>query len=112
MASSYLTNRYNPNAHLSVAKQMFDSEAIHFMHQHGVAHPDLKPPDILIPVDGGRLSIIDSNRSVRVKGAEYMFHNIVSTTGYLAPEVAAGQGLYSGSVRTRGAVFLVYAVQG
>ncbi|KAG1873227.1 kinase-like domain-containing protein, partial [Suillus subluteus] len=72
-----------------VAKQLF--EAVDFMHQHGVALLDLKPPNILLPADGGRLSIIDFNRSVRVKGTEHMFHGIVGTTGYLA----AGQGLYS-----------------
>lgn len=71
-----------------VAKQMF--EAVRFMHQHSVAHPDL--PNI---VDGSHLSIIDFDRSVRVKGAEHIFHGIVGTTAYLAPEVAAGQGLYS-----------------
>ncbi|KAG2029879.1 kinase-like domain-containing protein [Suillus americanus] len=65
------------------------------MHKHGVAHLDLKPPNILLPVDGGRLSIIDFNRSVRVKGTEHMFHGVVGTTRYLAPEVAVGQGLYS-----------------
>ncbi|KAG1877869.1 kinase-like domain-containing protein [Suillus subalutaceus] len=63
--------------------------------QHGVVHLDLKPPNILLPADGGRLSIIDFNRSVHVKGTEHMFHGVVGTTGYLAPEVAAGQGLYS-----------------
>ncbi|KAG2120338.1 hypothetical protein BD769DRAFT_1749219 [Suillus cothurnatus] len=81
-AGSHLTSLSNPGAHLwPVAKQLF--EAVDFMHQHGVTHLDLKPPNILVPTDGGRLSIIDFNRS------------IVGTTGCLAPEVAAGQGLYS-----------------
>lgn len=94
MAGSHLTSLSNPGAHLwLVAKQLF--EAVNFMHQHGVAHLDLKPPNILLPTDGGRLSIIDFNRSVRVKGTETMFRGIVGTTGYLAPEVEVGQGLYS-----------------
>ncbi|KAG2119250.1 kinase-like domain-containing protein [Suillus cothurnatus] len=94
MAGSHLTSLSNPGAHLwSVAKQLF--EAVDFMYQHGVAHLDLKPPNILVPTDGGRLSIIDFSRSVRIKGTETMFRGIVGTTGYLAPEVAAGQGLYS-----------------
>ncbi|KAG1784539.1 uncharacterized protein HD556DRAFT_1427453 [Suillus plorans] len=93
-AGSHLTSLSNPGAHLwPVAKQLF--EAVDFMHQHGVAHLDLKPPNILVPTDGGRLSIIDFNRSVRIKGTETMFRGIVGTSGYLAPEVAAGQGLYS-----------------
>jgi serine/threonine protein kinase len=94
MAGSHLTSLYNPSTHLwPVAKQLF--EAVDFMHQHGVAHLDLKPPNILLPTDGGRLSIIDFNRSVRIKGVEHMFHGLVGTTGYIAPEVAAGQGPYS-----------------
>jgi len=94
MAGSHLTSLYNPSTHLwPVAKQLF--EAVDFMHQQGVAHLDLKPPNILLPTDGGRLSIIDFNRSVRIKGVEHMFHGLVGTTGYIAPEVAAGQGPYS-----------------
>ncbi|KAG1789319.1 kinase-like domain-containing protein [Suillus plorans] len=94
MAGGHLTSLSNAGAHLwPVAEQLF--KAVDFMHEHGVAHLDLKPPNILLPADGGRLSIIDFNRSVRVKGTETMFRGIVGTTGYLAPEVAAGQGLYS-----------------
>ena len=94
VAGSWLTSLKKPNARLwSVAKQLF--EAVDFMHQHGVAHMDLKPQNILIPLDGGRLSIIDFGRSLRVKGVGHKFHGIVGTTGYIAPEVASGDGLYS-----------------
>jgi len=94
MAGSWITHLDDVDAHLwSVAKQLF--EAVDFMHQHGVAHLDLKPPNIIIPMEGGRLSIIDFNRSVRITGIEKMFRGVVGTVGYLAPEVAAGQGLYS-----------------
>jgi serine/threonine protein kinase len=44
-----------------------------------VTHLDLKPPNILVPTDGGRLSIIDFNRSVHIKGTETM------STGLSAP---------------------------
>jgi serine/threonine protein kinase len=94
MAGSHLASLYNPSAHLwPVAKQLF--KAVDFMHQHGMVHLDLKPPNVLFPTDGGCLSIISFNRSVYVKGTEHMFHGIVGTTGYLVPEVAAGQGPYS-----------------
>jgi len=94
VAGGWLTGIEKPDMHLwSVAKQLF--EAVDFMHQHGVAHMDLKPQNILIPRGGGRLSIIDFNRSLRVKGVEHRFHGIVGTTGYIAPEVATGDGLYS-----------------
>jgi serine/threonine protein kinase len=94
VAGGWFTSLTNPDAHLwSVAKQLF--EAVDFMHQHGVVHLDLKPQNILIPVDGGRLSIIDFNRSLRVKGIGHKIRGIVGTIGYIAPEVSAGDGLYS-----------------
>ncbi|KAG2369961.1 kinase-like domain-containing protein [Suillus spraguei] len=94
MAGSHLTSLSNAGTHLlPVAKQLF--EAVDFMHQHGIAHLDLKPPNILLPVNSGRLFIIDFNRSIRVKDTDTMFRGIVGTTGYLAPEVTAGQDLYS-----------------
>jgi len=52
------------------------------MHQHGVAHMDLKPVNILMPLRGGHLSI-DFNTSVRAKGMKDMFRGVVGTPGYL-----------------------------
>ncbi|KAG2123457.1 hypothetical protein DEU56DRAFT_893632 [Suillus clintonianus] len=94
VSGAHLTSLTNPSAHLwSVAKQLF--EAVDFMHQHGVAHMDLKPKNILIPVDGGRLTVIDFNRSLRVKGVEHKFRGTAGTPEYIAPEVAAGKGNFS-----------------
>ncbi|KAG1843674.1 kinase-like domain-containing protein [Suillus subluteus] len=94
VAGGSLTSLTKPSAHLwSVAKQLF--EAVDFMHQHGVAHMDLKPNNILIPVNGGRLTVIDFNRSLRVKGVKHRFRGVVGTPEYIAPEVAAGNGFYS-----------------
>ncbi|OAX39690.1 hypothetical protein K503DRAFT_660219, partial [Rhizopogon vinicolor AM-OR11-026] len=61
-------------------------EAVDFMHTHIVAHMDLTPENIMIPQDGDCLSIIDFNRSLRVRGIDDMFRVVVGTT----PEVAAG----------------------
>jgi serine/threonine protein kinase len=92
-AGGWLTGIEKPDMHLwSVAKQLF--EAVDFMHRHGVAHMDLKPQNILIPRNGGRLFIIDFNTSLRVKGIEQRIRGIVGTTGYTAPEVVR-DGLYS-----------------
>ncbi|KAG2134466.1 hypothetical protein DEU56DRAFT_809215, partial [Suillus clintonianus] len=93
-AGARLTSLTKPSAHLwSVAKQLF--EAVDFMHQHGVAHMELKPNNILISVNGGRLTVIDFNRSLRVKGIEHRFRGVVGTPEYIAPEVAAGNGPWS-----------------
>ncbi|KAH7904687.1 kinase-like domain-containing protein [Hygrophoropsis aurantiaca] len=94
VAGGWLTSLKNPDSNLwSVAQQLF--EAVDFMHKHGVAHLDLKPQNIIIPSDGGRLSVIDFNTSVRVKGPGHMFHGVVGTDGYIPPEVEAGVGQYS-----------------
>jgi serine/threonine protein kinase len=97
VAGGWLMGIEKPEAHLwSVAKQLF--EAVDFMHRHGVAHMDLKPQNILTPRNGGHLSTIDFNTSLRVKGIEQRFRGIVGTTGYTAPEVVR-DGLYS-AIRT------------
>ena len=83
MAGTWLTEINNRDVQLwSVAKQLF--EAIHFMHQHGVTHLDLKPINIIIPVNGGRLTIIDFNRSVHVNGVDDMF-SATSALMYIFP---------------------------
>jgi serine/threonine protein kinase len=94
VADRWLTSLTNPSVHLwSVAKQLF--EAVDFMHQHGVAHMDLKPQNILIPPEGGRLSVIDFSISLRVKGVDDVSCGVVGTAGHIPPEVAAGHGFYS-----------------
>ena len=78
IAGTWLTKLHEPSGQLwSVAEQLF--EAIDFMHQHGVAHMDLKPANILIPLYGGRLSIIDFNTSVR---GERRRNNVPWDCGY------------------------------
>ncbi|KAF9218857.1 kinase-like protein, partial [Gyrodon lividus] len=64
------------------------------LHRHGVAHLDIKPQNILTPVDGSRLSIIDFSIAVLVKNPQTRFKGVVGTEGYIAPKVAAGHGSY------------------
>ncbi|KIJ65342.1 hypothetical protein HYDPIDRAFT_54928, partial [Hydnomerulius pinastri MD-312] len=71
------------------ARQLF--EAVAFMHEHGVAHMDIKPSNAVIPLGGGWLSIIDFNASVRVTSSTRMFKGVVGTEDYIAPEVCKGR---------------------
>ena len=58
VAGDWPTSLNNPNEQLwSVALQLV--EAVAFMHERKVAHVDLKPQNVNIPPEGGRLSIID-----------------------------------------------------
>ncbi|KAL4062964.1 kinase-like domain-containing protein [Scleroderma citrinum] len=93
-AGSWLTSLTNPSDKLwFVAKQLF--MGVDFMHAHGVAHLDIKPGNLLIPKEGGQLSIIDYGRAVRFTGKNDVFRGTVGTPEYMAPEVAAGSGLWS-----------------
>ncbi|KAL6300955.1 hypothetical protein BKA93DRAFT_902623 [Sparassis latifolia] len=67
------------------SQQLF--EAVGFMHDHGVAHMDLKPGNIVIPPIYGNLSIIDFSIAVRVKGPGEKLMGYAGTRGYTAPEV-------------------------
>ncbi|KIJ59601.1 hypothetical protein HYDPIDRAFT_100473, partial [Hydnomerulius pinastri MD-312] len=59
-------------------------------HEHKVAHMDLKPQNIIIPPEGGRLSIIDFSSSVRIAKPNRKFRGVVGTEKYIAPEVYDG----------------------
>ena len=90
VAGGWLTSLDNPNEQLwSVALQLV--EAVAFMHEHNVAHMDLKPQNVIIPAEGGRLSIIDFSLSVRVSGPDAEYRGAIGTEDYIAPEVRKGQ---------------------
>ncbi|KAG6374813.1 hypothetical protein JVT61DRAFT_4197 [Boletus reticuloceps] len=72
----------------SVALQLV--EAVTFMHKHNIAHMDLKPSNIIIPPEGGRLTIIDFNVSIPVRNPDATYMGVVGTENYIAPEVLEG----------------------
>ncbi|KAG6372758.1 hypothetical protein JVT61DRAFT_7155 [Boletus reticuloceps] len=61
-------------------------EGVAFMHNHGVTHLDIKPANVLIHPDGGRLSIIDYSVSEFIK-PDTKRHVMKGTENYIAPEV-------------------------
>ena len=89
LGGGWLTLMNHPTEHLwSVALQLF--EAVAFMHEHNIAHMDLKPQNIMIPSQGGRLSVIDFSVSIRVRGPSVKYRGVVGTEDYMAPEVKKG----------------------
>ncbi|KAN0081479.1 hypothetical protein V8E55_009103 [Tylopilus felleus] len=89
VAGGWLTSLNDPNEQLwSVALQLL--EGVAFMHEHNVAHMDLKPQNVIIPLEGGRLSIIDFSVSIRVRSADARYSGVVGTEDYIAPEVRKG----------------------
>ncbi|KAN0081542.1 kinase-like protein [Tylopilus felleus] len=89
VAGGWLTLLDDPSDQLwSVAKQLV--EGVAFMHEHNVAHMDLKPQNVIIPVAGGRLSIIDFSVSIRVPSPDATYNGVAGTEDYIAPEVRKG----------------------
>lgn len=70
---------------LSLCRQLI--EGVAFMHEHGVAHLDLKPENVLVGAPDGCLSIIDFSVSEKVGSVNDMMKGFVGTTGHTAPEV-------------------------
>ncbi|KAN0081506.1 Protein kinase-like domain containing protein [Tylopilus felleus] len=89
VAGGWLTSLDNPHEQLwSVALQLV--EGVVFMHEHNVAHMNLKPQNVIIPPEGGYLSIIDFSVSIRVRSADARYSGVVGTEDYIAPEVRKG----------------------
>jgi serine/threonine protein kinase len=85
-AGKHLTDLTDPDTHLwSLMRQLF--EAVQFMHDHNVAHMDLKPANILVSPCYGRLTIIDFGASVRLRNKMELRQGHAGTQGYMAPEV-------------------------
>ncbi|KAG6371881.1 hypothetical protein JVT61DRAFT_8883 [Boletus reticuloceps] len=81
----HFTDLSKPDVHMwSAAKQLV--EGVAFMHSQGVAHLDIKPENVLIHPDSGRLSIIDCSVSQFVK-SDTKLHAVRGTEDYIAPEV-------------------------
>ena len=71
-----------------LAGQFF--EGVEFMHQHLVAHLDLKPDNVVVTADT-RARIIDLGVSVRVSQPEEWIEGYRGTEGWAAPEVEKGK---------------------
>ena len=85
-AGHRLTSLTDLDVHLwSLMKQLF--EAVKFMHDHNVAHMDLKPDNILVPSTYGRLTIVDFGLSVQLRDKTELLQGYAGTEGYIAPEV-------------------------
>ncbi len=85
---SFLTG----GSHMIVSLQDQLLEGVRFLHEHGIAHLDLKPGNVLVGyVDASsllpRLSIIDYGISIRVEGEETLVEGYRGTPGWSAPEV-------------------------
>jgi WD40 repeat protein len=67
------------------------ARAVHYAHQGGILHRDLKPQNILLDADG-QPHVTDFGLAKRIAGSSQTLSGaIVGTPGYASPEQASGQ---------------------
>jgi serine/threonine protein kinase len=70
-------------------------EGLTFLHEHGVAHMDLKSPNIVIDTSLERLYIIDFGLACKVNSPEDTVHGFRGTKLWVAPEIEDDRNAYS-----------------
>jgi serine/threonine protein kinase len=66
-----------------------------YLHQHGIAHRDIKPGNLLVRREDFCLKVIDFDIAIQVKDEDEEVDGEYGTEGWMAPEVEAQSSTYS-----------------
>ncbi|WP_326551596.1 serine/threonine-protein kinase [Micromonospora sp. NBC_01813] len=77
-----------PAVAVDIAAQL--ATALAYLHERDIVHGDVKPANLLVPADGGRVRLIDFG-AARIGSVAPADRSTLGTPEYVAPEIVAGE---------------------